>query len=137
MSISGLSHVAIRTADLDASERFYSGVLGLRAGYRPPFTFAGRWLYPDTDECAGAIIHLIGSDDPTVVRLYTGSSASERGTGAVDHVAFAATGWSTTRERLENMGIAYLDRLASRSRQRQVFLNDPSGITIELNFAGG
>ena len=76
MPISALSHVAIRAANLDESERFYSGVLDLRAGYRPPFGFAGRWLYPDTDEYAGAIIHLIGAGDPSAIKRYTGSSAS-------------------------------------------------------------
>lgn len=137
MLINTLSHVAIRTVDLDESERFYSGVLGLRSGYRPPFRFAGRWLYSGTDERAEPIVHLIEAGNVSAVSRYTGSLASLKGPSSVDHVAFAATDWATTREHLENMGIAYQDRLTPQSGQHQVFLIDPSGVAIELNFADG
>ena len=32
-----LNHVNIRTADLEATRDFYSDVIGLEVGFRPPF----------------------------------------------------------------------------------------------------
>jgi len=49
MTITKLAHYAIRTADLEASRRFYTEVIGFRVGYRPPFPFPGIWLYQDED----------------------------------------------------------------------------------------
>ena len=40
-----LDHVNIKTARLDQLVAFYCGVLGLDHGRRPPFPFAGAWLY--------------------------------------------------------------------------------------------
>ena len=37
MTVNGVDHINIRTADLDRCKAFYCGVLGLEEGYRPPF----------------------------------------------------------------------------------------------------
>lgn len=34
-------------ADGSALARLFGEVMGLRAGYRPPFPFPGQWLYRD------------------------------------------------------------------------------------------
>ena len=55
MGLTKLDHVNVRTANLEAMERFYSDALGLSTGWRPPFDFDGRWLY-----CGEApIVHLV------------------------------------------------------------------------------
>lgn len=124
----GLAHVAIRARDLEASARFYTEVLGLCVGDRPPFGFPGRWLYRGDE----AIVHLLGADDPAAAR-YTGSGASNAG-GSVDHIAFAASDWTARRARLEALGIAYLERITPETGERQVFVEDPSGVTVELSY---
>src|SRR5271169_5977546 len=62
MAIVKPAHFSIRTADLDGSQRFYTDVLQLRIGFRPPFNFPGVWLYPEQDESEFGAVHLIGVD---------------------------------------------------------------------------
>jgi catechol 2,3-dioxygenase-like lactoylglutathione lyase family enzyme len=129
MAVAGLAHVAIRCRDLDASARFYTEVLGLRVGERPPFGFDGRWLYAEN---GAAIIHLFGADD-TAARRYTGS-AVDGGAGAIDHVAFAAMDWPAMRSRLNDLSVTFQSRQTPGTGAPQIFLRDPDGVTIELNY---
>lgn len=131
MGVRGLAHVAIRAADLEASARFYAEALGLSAGWRPPFSFPGRWLYGGD---GAAIVHLFGADDDAA-RRYTGSAASS-GASALDHIAFAASDWPAMRTRLQILGIPFQARQAPDTGAPQVFLRDLDGVTIELNFQG-
>ncbi|WP_206995460.1 VOC family protein [Trinickia mobilis] len=137
MPISKLAHYSIRTPDLDASRRFYERVLGFKAGYRPPFDFPGLWLYKGGDESDYGIVHLIGvdPDNPDGLITYLGDKAlSAAGTGAVDHIAFLATGVERMWKTLESEGIAWRDRTVPSLGLHQIFIEDPSGVTIELNF---
>ena len=59
--------------------------------------------------------------------------SSLNGTGTVDHMAFAATGLADIRRRLERNGVAYRERSVPGLGLHQVFFEDPSGVTIELN----
>ena len=120
MAIDGLDHYTLVTGDLRRSVGFYEGVLGLERGERPPFGFPGAWLY-----CGGRpVVHLIG-----------GRTRPAAGTGAVDHVAFRASGLAATVARLKATNVAYEQRLVPGQGLRQVFVHDPDGVKVELNFA--
>ena len=56
MPISRLDHYSIRTMQLEATERFYTDVLGFEAGPRPNFPFPGVWLY----QGGIAVVHVVG-----------------------------------------------------------------------------
>lgn len=134
-----LNHFSIRTVDLDACERFYCGLLGLKKGPRPPFPFPGLWLYAgETDRYDNAAVHIIGIDrnDPEGLKKYLGDrdETSLAGSGAVDHVAFFATGLKETLERLQANGIEGRERTVPLLGLHQVFIDDPNGIVVELNF---
>jgi catechol 2,3-dioxygenase-like lactoylglutathione lyase family enzyme len=134
-----LNHFSIRTVDLDACERFYCGLLGLKKGPRPPFPFPGLWLYAgETDKYDNAAVHIIGIDrnDPEGLKKYLGDrdETSLAGSGAVDHVAFFATGLKETLERLKAHGIEGRERTVPVLGLHQVFIDDPNGIVVELNF---
>ena len=134
-----LNHFSIRTVDLDACERFYCGLLGLKKGPRPPFPFPGLWLYAgETDRYDNAAVHIIGIDrnDPEGLKKYLGDrdETSLAGSGAVDHVAFFATGLRETLERLKSNGIEGRERTVPVLGLHQVFIDDPNGIVVELNF---
>ena len=45
MEIKRIDHYSIRTLDVEASRRFYTEIIGLKVGPRPPFDFPGVWLY--------------------------------------------------------------------------------------------
>lgn len=138
MSLS-LNHYSIRTVDLAACERFYCGLLGLVVGPRPPFPFPGLWLYQgDTSVWANAAVHIIGIDrnDPEGLKAYLGDreEVSLQGSGAVDHVAFFATGLPEMLARLQAHNVALRQRTVPELRLHQVFLDDPNGVVVELNF---
>ncbi len=134
-----LNHFSIRSLDLPACERFYCGLLGLQVGPRPPFPFPGLWLYAgDTTQWANAVVHIIGIDrnDPEGLKQYLGDrdESSLHGTGAVDHVAFFSTGLADTLQRLKSQGIECRERTVPLLGLHQVFVDDPNGVVVELNF---
>lgn len=138
MSLS-LNHFSVRTLDLDATRRFYEVVLGLTVGPRPPFPFPGLWMYRgDHGDYANAAVHIIGMDpdDPQGLKKYLGDRdpSSLQGTGAVDHVAFFATGLAGMLEHLQALQIEIRQRTVPSIGLHQLFLDDPNGVVIELNY---
>jgi catechol 2,3-dioxygenase-like lactoylglutathione lyase family enzyme len=139
MPIGKLDHYSIRTLDVEASRRFYTEVMGFDVGFRPPFDFPGLWLYngPQYPESYG-VVHIIGVDlnDPRGLKEYLGDRDLEslKGTGTVDHMAFCATGLAEMRERLKRLNVAYRERTVPTLGLHQVFFEDPSSVTIELNY---
>jgi catechol 2,3-dioxygenase-like lactoylglutathione lyase family enzyme len=134
-----LNHYSIRTHDLEAARRFYVEALGLVVGPRPDFPFPGLWLYTgDTGVWANAVVHVIGvdRDNPAGLQGYLGerAAADPRGSGALDHVAFFATGLSARRAVLQRLGIPLRERAVPGLGLHQLFVEDPSGIVVELNF---
>ena len=134
-----LNHFSIRSADLDACRRFYGDVLGLVLGPRPEFPFPGQWFYAgDTAFTANAVVHIIGIDaqDTEGLKAYLGErgAADLPGTGVVDHVAFAATGLAEMRSRLQRLGLSARERNVPGLGLQQMFLTDPNGVVIELNY---
>ena len=139
MPVGKLDHYSIRTPGVEASRRFYTEVMGFAVGFRPPFKFSGIWLYNGAQypETTG-VVHIIGidSNDPQGLKDYLGDRdvTSLQGTGTVDHMAFVATGLADMRARLQNHGIAFRERTVPSLGIHQVFFEDPSGVTLELNY---
>jgi catechol 2,3-dioxygenase-like lactoylglutathione lyase family enzyme len=134
-----LNHFSIRTLDMAATEAFYSKVLGLTAGPRPPFQFPGFWMYAGShDNYANAVVHIIGMDknDPEGLKKYLGDRdvSSMHGSGAVDHIAFFATGLETMLKHLKSINVPFRERTVPSIGLHQLFLDDPTGIVIELNY---
>ncbi len=130
MPLAKLDHFLIRARDLGATRAFYKDVLGLRDGVRPPFPFPGNWLYLGD----APVVHLVaeGYDAGRSDYLGDGGPRDVFGTGVVDHIAFLA-------DDLDAM-IDHVGALDVSARRREVegftqlFIEDPNGITIELNF---
>lgn len=134
-----LNHFSIRTTDLDATRVFYETVLGLTVGPRPPFPFPGLWLYNgDHASVANAMVHVIGIDknDPQGLKQYLGDRdvASLHGTGAVDHIALMTTGLEAMLAHLKRLGVPCRERTVPAIGLHQLFLDDPCGLVIELNY---
>lgn len=137
-----LNHFSIRTTDIDASRAFYEKVLGLSVGPRPNFPFPGLWMYNgDHANVANAMVHIIGIDkhNPDGLKQYLGEidEAKLRGSGAVDHIALMTTGLATMLAHLKVLGVPCRERTVPSINLHQVFLDDPSGIVIELNYPAG
>lgn len=139
MSIGKLDHYSVRTLDIEASRKFYTEVMGFQEGFRPPFKFPGLWLYNGAPHPESfGVVHIIGIDpnDPQGLREYLGDRDLDtlKGTGTVDHLAFSATDLAAMRERLKRHHIVYRERTVPSLGLHQMFFEDPSGVTIELNF---
>ncbi|CAN5263410.1 VOC family protein [soil metagenome] len=138
MGIDKLGHYSVRTTDVATSRDFYVEILGLRVGTRPDFPFPGAWLYLGDDETDFGVVHIVGIDPENSGGLgdYLGDrdATTLKGSGAVDHMAFLATDWASLRNRCDTAGIVYSKRVVPALGLLQIFLTDPSGVTIELNF---
>lgn len=138
MPIAKLAHYSIRTTDMNASRRFYVEVIGLKEGFRPPFRFPGLWLYRDGDESDYGVVHIIGIDTAESAGLaeYLGDKGPDalHGSAAVDHLAFLATDLTDMHRRLHAAGLAFRERTVPSLGLHQLFVEDPSGVTIELNY---
>ena len=137
MLINSLDHCAIRTTKLQETRDFFVDILGLEDGERPDFPFPDAWLYTDST----AVIHLIGvdPDDPSGLQRYVGGEISTealQGSGAFDHIAFRANDPSVLTERLKQADYEYRERQVPNMNLFQIFVEDPNGITIELNYWG-
>ncbi|MDE2185087.1 MAG: VOC family protein [Alphaproteobacteria bacterium] len=132
MAVDQLEHFTVRCADLERTRDFYAEVLGLRVGPRPPFDFQGYWLYLDDQP----VVHLVleaERDDGHEPRA-AGSEPLE--TGALDHIAFRCRDLAATRAVLKGRGLDFRERQVPGKPLHQIFVRDPDGIIIELNFRG-
>lgn len=128
MPAQSLNHYTILTRDLEATKSFYTDVVGLTVGDRPPLAFPGYWLY-----CGGVpTVHLIGhrENDPAIAD----SKSAPAATGRLDHIAFACEGLNQMKSTLEQRRIKYDERVLPRLNMTQLFYYDPDGIAVECNF---
>jgi len=131
MAISKLAHYSIRATDLDASRKFYTEIMGFRVGHRPDFPFPGLWLYQTEDEREFGVVHIIGTDQGNA------DGGEPAGTADFDHIAFLATDWPAMRARLMSTQTRFEERIVPTLGLYQVFVQDPAGVTIELNYPAG
>ena len=137
MCLSSLDHCSIRTVKLGETRDFYVNILGMIDGDRPDFPFPGAWLYVD----GVAVVHIIGVDpeDSSGLASYPGGKMAANaltGSGALDHIAFRAKDPELVMSRLKEYGHEYRERKVPNMDLFQVFVEDPNGITIELNYWG-
>jgi catechol 2,3-dioxygenase-like lactoylglutathione lyase family enzyme len=122
VSVGVLDHFNIRTRKLSDTVRFYESVLGLEKGPRPNFAFPGAWMYSE----GKAVVHLVdisATDEP-----------QKPDSGVVHHVAFVSTGFDGMSQRLKSRGMPFDARQVPGGELWQIFVNDPNGVMIELNF---
>jgi catechol 2,3-dioxygenase-like lactoylglutathione lyase family enzyme len=132
MPLTKMEHYLVLTDDIEASKDFYCRVLGMMEGFRPPLDFPGYWLYLADIPC----IHIADWDSYAHYSNQVGIPVSKRapGTGPLDHIAFNGTAYEELTERLNACGVMYEQNIVPGVGVRQVFLNDPNGVKIELNF---
>lgn len=132
MPLERMEHVTIDTADVEKTKAFYCGVLGMIDGYRPEFGFEGCWLYVGDVAC----IHVCEWESYKIYTEKQGIPISSKapGTGSFDHVAFNATDYDGIIERLDASGLDYGTAFVPDVPLRQIFVKDPNGVTVELNF---
>lgn len=132
MPLAAIDHYFVYARDLEASRQFYESVLGFEVGVRPPFPFKGYWLYLD----GKARVHLGAAEASEGQDYFLGERehTAHEHTGSLDHVAFQASGFREFRAKLDALGVAYRHREVPQFKLQQLFVKDPDGLTLELNF---
>ena len=130
MPLGVLQHFTIEPSDLERTKTFYCEVLGLEDGDRPPLGFPGYWLYSG----GVATVHLLGERKPREGIVVRGSEKKFDDTGRFDHIAFAATDLAGVRARLKKHNVKFREQVVPRTGAGQIFLYDPDGVGVELNF---
>lgn len=107
---------------LEELRAFYCDVVGLEVGHRPPFRSFGYWLYAGER----AVLHLSEAG--------AGEDRPSQPLGTFDHAAFSCSGREEYERDLHRRGVDYRLVAVPGTRQVQIFLKDPAGNGVELNF---
>ncbi|MFV0277599.1 MAG: VOC family protein [Parahaliea sp.] len=133
MTIEAIDHINIRTTDVVATSEFFARVLDMEVRDTPGFPdrAIAAWL---CDAAGRAVVHVGNAD---VGYPWEGDiEVSPRGSGRVHHVAFSCSGYDSMVQRLSTQGFDFQSNLVEDIGLRQLFLSDPNGILLELNFFG-
>ena len=123
MPIMEFAHFNVSTSNLERTRKFYAEILGLKDGYRPPFSRPGAWMY---------------LNDQPIVHISTARSPQPdvKKTDAFDHIALWTKDLNYFRKILTENNIKFVEFAVPENDQYQVFFNDPEGTEIELIFKG-
>ena len=126
MAVHAIHHFNIRASmeELLVLRDFYRDIIGLMPGPRPPFRSQRFWLYAD----GVPVLHLTAASSG--VPLPEPSARRS----AADHIAFRCSDLRATVARLDEHGIRYSIDAVPLANEIQIFLRDPSGVGVELNF---
>jgi catechol 2,3-dioxygenase-like lactoylglutathione lyase family enzyme len=136
MAISHLEHFLVVAQDYEATVQWYIDNLGFTKGPHPDFgaDVEVTWLY------AGGVdvIHIVPPRPNDPARPVPDPNATPKeiaqGSRPIHHIAFRAADRVEMTGRFKQNGITYLEQQASKGDLYQVFVRDPNGITVELNF---
>lgn len=120
MPVSGVNHINIRTTDVEASAAFYVDIFDFE--FRQGKEIMGHsqnWLF---DQTGRDVIHL---------RSWEAETTS---TGPIDHVALNCDGLDEIIQRLTARGVKFAKVDDLLPQITQVFLHDPNGVPLELQF---
>ena len=132
MPVLSLDHVNIRTRNPAATMVFFRDILAMKLALPAGTESAdlGGWVL---DEAGAAIVHVASAD-----QVFPGDEhkpfTPQSGSGAIDHVALRCSGYDEIKARLTAMQVPFWENHVARARLRQIFVEEPTGITLELGF---
>jgi len=134
MPITELDHYFVRARDVERSRSFYCDALGFEVMPRPNLPFPGYWLgVGDRTQ-----VHIGLDGIPGEQSYYFGTTArsARDNAGVVDHIAFQGTDAQAMAQRFADLGLPTKTRHIAEISLFQIFVADPDGLVIELNFPG-
>lgn len=132
MPVLGLNHVNVRTPDFKRTVEFLQNALGMTVTPVPGHESNDKavWAY---DDSGVAVLHVASADvpySPTEVL----PAEPPRGSGAIHHIALTCADFEATRTRLTGLSLGFRENHMADTGVRQIFVRDPTGILLELNF---
>jgi catechol 2,3-dioxygenase-like lactoylglutathione lyase family enzyme len=132
MPILGLNHINVRTPDFQATVDFLRDALGMQATAVSGHGMIEKaaWLH---DATGVPVLHLASADMPYSATEVL-PAVPPRGSGAIHHVALTCADYDAMRARLAALELGFRENVPEPG-VRQIFVQDPTGITFELNFS--
>lgn len=139
MAVTALDHVLVLADDIDSTRDFYTEVLGLHVGERPPLPFPGYWMY--TTDGGTSCLHIadraVYLNHAATMGLGDRSSDGDGQRAAtvaatVDHVAFDADDYEATNASITGAGLTAVPNDLPNGI-RQLFVYDPNDVLVEIN----
>jgi catechol 2,3-dioxygenase-like lactoylglutathione lyase family enzyme len=133
MPVLGFNHLNVRTPDFKRTVDFLRDALGMRVSSVPQFESNEKaaWVY---DASGAPVLHLASADVP-----YSPSEVlpvePPRGSGAIHHVALSCADFEGMRARLIALQLNFRENHNPKTGVRQIFVQDPTDIFIELTFS--
>lgn len=133
MTINGVSHIAVNTADLNRFRRFYEGVLGIPLGVtmrlnHPPYLRHATFHVND-----GVVIHVfeVPGYDPQAQGI--GINIGER--GRIDHFGFMVPDEAALRQVADQLRAAGASdgTITPLGPVLSLHVTDPDGLQLEIN----
>jgi catechol 2,3-dioxygenase-like lactoylglutathione lyase family enzyme len=128
MIVQRLDHVNIRVKDPAATIAFFNDVLGM-----PCSPERANWL---TDATGHPVVHVGNIEGPYPSDGWR-PFKSRDDSGAIHHVALACGGFDAVMARLLERGLAHHVNAIPQMNFKQIFVAEPGGVLLELNFQGG
>jgi catechol 2,3-dioxygenase-like lactoylglutathione lyase family enzyme len=127
-----LDHVNIQTVKLAETVQFYRDVLDLAAGDPPPPLDPAlvQWMF---DPDGRAIFHL---SNPGALNAISDINIGTD-TGAVHHIALDCSDHDMMIARLDRLGLNHRENHVQAIDLKQIFVRDPNGVLLELNYRKG
>lgn len=128
MQVNRIDHINLRTPLLEETLVFYERLLDLKRGRAAGMDQArNAWLY---DPEGAPIVHVNMPDEGE--QLLQGNDS-----GRIHHVALDCVGHDETMAKIADMGLDYSTNFIEEIGLRQIFVLDPNGVRLELNFRAG
>ncbi|MDB5970392.1 MAG: hypothetical protein JWQ90_2842 [Hydrocarboniphaga sp.] len=127
MIVQSLDHVNIRVKNPAATIAFFNDVLGM-----PSSPVRASWL---TDATGKPVVHVGGADSAYPSDSWRPFEASDD-SGVIHHVALLCSGFDAVLARLRECGLDHNTNEVPQMNLRQIFVAEPGGVLLELNFRG-
>ena len=125
MTVHGVDHVNLRVQDPAATIAFFVDILEMTQ--HPEVE---TWL---VDKSGHPAVHIGNATRTTPADELRPFNPAQAG-GPVHHVALACTGFDAVRARIEARGLDYRCNDRPERSFRQIFIVEPGGALLELNF---
>ena len=118
--IKAIAHICIRAKDLNKTERFYCGGLGLRKKFR----------FLRDGVIAGFYLEV---NEHNFIEVFETDAVSSEEKPAVMHFCLEVDNIDATIEAIRKNGVPITDKKQGCDNSWQAWLTDPNGIKIELH----
>lgn len=123
-------HIALRCADTEKVKSFFTEIIGLTVGYRPPFPFPGFWLYAEEK----VVLHLFDRKTNFLKNGQIRQDLVSSENNIVDHIAFWCDDYQKVMTKIKKYNLKISETIIPDLNIRQVFIQAPENLIVEIDF---